>query len=131
MGQDDLAVDVVLDTNVIVDMYSSHDVYNAYAEMHSGDVEDQKLRYRRARARESLLLGVYLHRQRLTSFSYWEPVTIIEQNVDKTQLTQFNTHFTTCFLHFVKNHLLHGWNFATPPEPDEYVTPILAFLNAI
>jgi hypothetical protein len=51
----------VIDTNVLVDVLSSHDVLNAYGMKMSLDVD---MVYRRARARDSLILFEHLHRRK-------------------------------------------------------------------
>ena len=55
----------VLDTNAFLDVYSCHDVLRDYEALYTNlgqaAAEDPKCVYRRARARESLLLAIYLH----------------------------------------------------------------------
>ena len=55
----------VVDTNVLLDIYSCHDVSNSYEQGAQIDteafVDSGEAVYRRARARESLILAMYFH----------------------------------------------------------------------
>lgn len=109
----------VVDTNVLLDMYSCHDLYCAYEQLgHDDCVSHPTAVFRRARARESLLLAIYLHRRRATTYSLGdEAVDRMLANVDPNAGDAFPTHFTIVFVHFVREQVIPGWKAGQPPVP--------------
>lgn len=113
----------IVDTNVFLDIYSCHDAivaYNTvYAEIGRAAVDHPKVVYRRARARESLLLALYLNKVGATTFTLQsEAMDVLEDNAPPTAVggMRWETDFTSFMVHFVKDYVLGNWNacFATP-----------------
>lgn len=52
-------VQAVIDTNVMLDIYSAADWHQEYERGALGDIDGPRALYRRARARDSLLLAMY------------------------------------------------------------------------
>ena len=99
----------VVDTNVMLDVYSCHDLSGQYDK--GEDVAGPNATYRRARARESLLLAIYLHSIRATTYGlHHEVPRMLTQMVDPESSKTLETNFTTLFLHFVKDEVLSGWD---------------------
>ena len=116
--------DAVVDTNALIDFYSCHDLYNAYEsiarETATGaafNIENPRAVYRRARARESLLLVLYFHERRLRTYSLHDefetkltkfvPPSLPPGNDPPDEFTQA---FTTEVVHVVAPHVLPGWD---------------------
>ncbi len=113
----------VIDTNVIVDLYSWHDFNDhfehiiTYASSDNVPVNDPKSRMRVSRAREALLLAIYLHKTEVTTFSLSESVKLVERvskldrkgkPLDPDERIRREA-FTKTFLWFVREQLLVGW----------------------
>jgi len=119
----------VLDTNVLLDVFSLHDLNAQYERLGMGFDEqgqpvgaeranDRPAVYRRSRARESLLLAIHLHKIAATTYSLTEPITIIGERVDPSKQETFETHFTTHAIHFVTQRILPRWRAAMPTVHD-------------
>jgi hypothetical protein len=107
----------VLDTNVMLDVYSCHDLANEYRK--GGDVAGPEATYRRARARESLMLAIYLHSIRATTYGlHHEVPRMLTEMVDPAAHGAWENHFTTLFVHFVKDEVLFGWRDEFVPDND-------------
>jgi hypothetical protein len=114
----------VLDTNVKLDIFSLHDVLESHDEAllvrGGAALHERRFVYKRARARESLLLAVQLHRMRATTFSlHHEQIELLTGRVphDAVGGRSLPSDFVTFFLHFVKDYVLPDWNPAMPREP--------------
>jgi hypothetical protein len=119
--RDDVAV---VDTNVIVDMFTTKDLETEYMKLGDAQVEQaartRGATFRRARQRESLLLGWYLHKERATTFHVvTEALRIMRRVADPDAVHEFGTHFTTHFVHFIKDRVLADWNDRTVPTLGE------------
>jgi hypothetical protein len=121
----------VLDTNVIADIYSVHDLIDRFEAIRDGrdvaelDLDAPSLVYRRARARESLLLAMYLDRIGAATFSlHSELLALFDEKVpDDAKAppgTDYRSDYTRMFLHFVHDQLLPGWESQIPSDPDEH-----------
>jgi hypothetical protein len=88
----------VIDTNVLLDLYSCHD-FEAVVVKHGADlvaISHPDTIYRRARAREAVILAVYLDRIEATTLSLQhEALDLIQRHVPPTARTSFGTQFTT------------------------------------
>jgi len=113
----------VIDTNVIVDLYSWHDFNDhfdsrvSYASSDDVSLDDPVSKMRFSRARRALLLAIHLHNTKAITYSLSESVTLLKR------LTQFDAQgkpldpderirreaFTKTFLWFVKRRLLTDW----------------------
>jgi len=114
-------IHAVVDTNVLLDIFSCHDISNAYAQFGELTAEQEidlpPAVYRRARARESLLLAFYFHAQKATTYSLKDEVLAIMQGrVDPSADDTWHTQHTMQFAHFVTNQLLSGWRLASQPS---------------
>lgn len=113
----------VLDTNIILDTHSCHDLTSKIDELHpmlgDGALDDEAVTFRLERARESTLLAIHLHRAGATTFGLQsEMVRILARNAPPSELARkFETAFTTVFIWFVKDRLLSGWNHTVPKKP--------------
>ena len=119
----------VLDTNVLLDIYSVHDVFGLYGGRLAGDagskfdLDAPDLVYRRARARESLLLAMHLHKAKAATFSlHSEPLAQLTRLVpDDSRAkpgTDYTSDFTRTFLWYVKDYLLPDWESQISAGPD-------------
>jgi hypothetical protein len=116
----------VVDTNVIVDLYSWHDFNEHFerlittASLPGVPIDDPTSLMRITRARDALLLAICFHKTNAITFSLSESVTLLNR------LTVFDRDgkplpdderirrlaFTKTFLWFVKTRLLTGWKDA-------------------
>lgn len=101
---------VVLDTNVMLDVFSCHDVFDAYQRVGEGRLNEPELVERRARARESLFLAIYFHQNCVATYGLFDEArAILLERVPPTAHTEFTNHFTVVVLHHVRPTLLSGW----------------------
>jgi hypothetical protein len=127
-------VAAVLDTNAFLDVYSCHDVFRDYDALYvnlgQAAAEDRKCVYRRARARESLLLAIYLHRLQVATVTLQDE--LLEQlegaappKTPDGAPTPFETVFTTTTIHFTKDAIIPDWEpgFAHPKPGWEKTLP--------
>lgn len=106
-------VGAVLDTNVLLDIYSGHDLLAAYDNLGAEQPNAPELVFRRVRARDGVLLASYLHKQRITTCSLDnEFQSRLRKLAPPTETADFECHFTTFFVWFVKDHILPDWNAA-------------------
>jgi hypothetical protein len=134
----------IVDTNVLVDLYTPRDLMRAYA----AKLPEDLCIYRRARVREAMLFALYLHETRGTTWSlHHEPVEMLrtfapplpDEDEGETEGASepdtrarhgganveiirdsddiFSSSFLTVFVWFVKEHLLSGWDDKSPAEP--------------
>jgi hypothetical protein len=104
----------VVDTNVILDIFSCHDLSNEYGKV-DFTVDSPGATWRRARARESLLAAIYLHKIGATTYSlHGEAVDTLTTMVPPDEQC-FEMHYTTLFIWFVRDYLM-DWkaDLATP-----------------
>jgi hypothetical protein len=111
-------VSAVLDTNVLLDIYSAHDLLE---KVNCERPEEKIVAYRKARAKNSLLLAIQFHQTRATTYNlHAEVVSQIQKFAppDPGPEKASYTLFTTMFFHFVKDYLLGGWDSKWQSEPD-------------
>lgn len=94
----------VLDTNVVLDMISIHDLAR------EAEQGLQGIEYRRQRARSAVLLGAYFHESRAQSLSLHEAFRILTYRVPRDDQT-LERGFLQIFLYFVKDFVLPNWRF--------------------
>ena len=110
-------ITAVLDTNVLLDVYSCHDLERIYQD--GAHVNDPRAIARRARAREALILGMYLSDIGATTYSVaTEPIEQMHRHVDQNNGAEFTYHYTMLFTNVVRSELLRGWKDALPPGHD-------------
>lgn len=96
----------ILDTNVLIDVLSCHDVLDAYFMKTSFDAD---MIYRRARVRESLVLLEYLHRLKARTFSlYYEPWKVLVRAVPPERHDMRRT-FIFIAIHYLFENLWRDW----------------------
>src|SRR5580704_11789456 len=82
-------------------------------------LDDPSIVYRRARARESLLLAMHFHKVKAQTYSlHSEVLYLLLKRVPPApggQTTE--SDFTTVFLYFVKDYLLPDWDTQMPTQP--------------
>lgn len=89
-----------------------------YAELGEGAVDQEPMVYRRARARESLLLCMHLHGSWSDTLSLHEALAQLMAKAPPDQLaSSFETAFTTIFIWFVKDYVLPRWEMLVPTQP--------------
>ncbi len=112
-------VRVVIDTCVLLDIYSCHDLGRAY-DKHGTDFPDTPaLTYRRARARESLLLAVYLHRARAVTWNLAdESVRKLLEAVPPNESDTFELHYTTVMVNYVRDQVIPCWTALQDTQPE-------------
>lgn len=100
------SVQLIIDTNVMLDIASCHDLSNSTDE----DVDSRGSVYRRQRAKDGVTLAMLLERDGLTTFNLWgESAALFHARVNPHEATP-ETVFTTTFLHFTKDVILPRWN---------------------
>jgi hypothetical protein len=129
-------VAAVLDTNAFLDVYSCHDVFRDYGvlyeDMGQAAADEPKCVYRRARARESLVLAIYLHQLQVATVTLQDELLEELEGAApaKTPIgtpTAFETVFTMTTIHFTKDAIIPdwepgfantwpGWEKTLPPE---------------
>lgn len=92
----------VVDTNVLVEVHSVHDVTDARP-------RDEAKRW--ANARDSLLLAIHFHETRATTYSIHEIAEVMQARVPPTVRTPEGL-FAGLVAHFVADRVLNGWNSA-------------------
>lgn len=100
----------VVDTNVLLDIASCHNLSGTYEVVGVRGVHTQQAVYRRARVREAFLLAMYWNQ--LGSATYGlldETRERLLANVDPAVGDAPETHFTTRMFHFILPALLPGW----------------------
>jgi hypothetical protein len=108
--------ELVMDTNVFVDIHSCADVtedFNRlYTTLGNAALDDPAITYRIARARESMLLAVYLHTTKSTSLALrHEAIGILERRSPPARGgTSMTADHTRVVAWFVKDYCLRGWN---------------------
>ncbi len=98
-------ITAVIDSNVLLELYSCHDIARA--------PQDAK-QYRIDRARDSLVLAIYLDQVRATTYGLFEAIEINRQRVPPGPVADagersYELLFTTMFVWFVKDHVLTRW----------------------
>lgn len=100
----------VVDTNVLLDVFSCHNLIRLYDELGEGVVDHPRAVFRRARARESILLCLHFHTARAHTFSHGhELITLLKSYVDPHTDEAFETPFTKMVANFVNDRLWSGW----------------------
>lgn len=112
----------VIDTNVLLELYSIHDVSQLYDRLHAahGDAAEflPEVSYRRTRAAEALQLAVALHETSATTFVLVnEGIRLLTARVPPAVRT-VELIYTQLFVQYVKDYALSNWRIATDEELD-------------
>jgi hypothetical protein len=115
----------VLDTNVLLELYSIHDLTKLYAaefEKHGETAEERALvLYRRQRAAYTLGLAIALHERSFTTFQLGgESLRILSDRVPPDE-DSLEAIYVQLFLYYVKDYCLANWNPVTDEKIDEGV----------
>jgi hypothetical protein len=112
-------IKAVVDTNVLFDFFSACDLMDDYEQLGVEGVLSRRAIWRRARARESVLLAMHFHREKAATYSlHHEGVALLTSRVNPAATDTFETHFTTFVVHFVKEYLLRHWRASFVPDND-------------
>lgn len=109
---------IVLDTNVLLDILSWHDLMATADRVHAerGDdaMLDPAVTYRLARARESTLLAIHLNRTKATTYNLLGEGArlMLQQAPPITENSSPVGAFVHVALHFVKDYLLPNWTMS-------------------
>lgn len=113
----------IVDTNVLLDVYSSHDLIKTYEMTHARvgikAIDDPTVSYRRIRARESFLLTLYFNKLKATTYSlHSEVLNMMRTRVPPAEGGEtMESDFTRTFLWYVKDYLLTDWNATCATKP--------------
>lgn len=103
-------INAVVDTNVVVELYSCHDIARASADSKQDRID---------RARDSLVLAIYLDQVRATTYVLYEAIEINRQRVPPGPIPDsYELLFTTLFIWFVKDRVLARWQPIAAREHD-------------
>ena len=117
LGSEEVELLAVLDSNVLMDISSCHDAYDTYGELgFDAPAEHRRAIYRRARARESLLLAMYLHKVGAVTYCLYEAATKLFERVPASS-PEFPSHFAVVYAQLVQDRLLGGWKCRMDPDP--------------
>ena len=106
-------VAAAVDTNVVLQIYSCHDIEVAYGEVDQATLAMPETAHRRRRVRAAVLLTIYFDETSAITYTLAsEPLAVLVANVQPNDATAFRTHFTTSFVRFVKDGLLSRWRIA-------------------
>jgi len=102
----------------MLEIYSCADLADEYT---VNEVADSPAAvYRRARAREALLLAIYLHEAKVATWSLAnETLNHMQRVADPKKLDDPKTHFTYVFVNYVKDEVLPGWKAILTSPADE------------
>ncbi|MCU0702134.1 MAG: hypothetical protein MUC96_37030 [Myxococcaceae bacterium] len=110
----------VLDTNIIIDIFSIGDLLAASQKSAHGqniDHSSSDLLFRRIRARESLLLAWFFHTKGARTETYGrEAVEILSRHVppqldpEESSESRFKRNYATVSIWFLKDYILPRWN---------------------
>lgn len=103
----------VFDTNVVLELYSLHDLtrlYNQKHAVHGETTEDlPEVMHRRERAADTLALAIALHETQAQSFHLVsEALALLEKRVPHDSST-FERAYTGLFIHYIKDYCLADW----------------------
>lgn len=109
---------VVLDTNVFLEVFSVHDLFEAYDAFPSTDalvseLNTEALVYRRARARWALLMAIRLHHERAVSYSLGEAYVQMCKLVNNDGQDP-KGNITAMIVNFVAPRILSEWQCHWP-----------------
>jgi len=99
-----------VDTNVALDIYTAADVLRDHERLGIVDLEHRQHVYRRARARESLLLAMFFNDTKAVTYGlHQESKRQVLRASPPDDHASFGTHYTKFFVRFVHERLLPDW----------------------
>ena len=107
-------IDYVVDTNVMLDLFSWHNLMEERARP-DASLRDDNVRYRIARHGAALRLAVWFHENEATTLSLKrEGLRLFLRCVPpKPSGTDLNSDYTTTFINVIKPRALPGWHAGT------------------
>lgn len=100
-------VSAVMDSNVLVELVSYHDLDNAFARSRS---KDGAFHYRKQRLRNTLILFEYLHRNKLTTYSMRdEPIAILSRLIPEDRKFTPHTEHLRVAIPFLAENIFRDW----------------------
>lgn len=99
------ATTAIVDTNVILDIFTVNDLVGAYAKR-----DDSESLFRRVRIRESLLLAWYLRSIGATTRSLQNEVTRLMVKRAPPESTTIESRYPNVMVNFVRPYVLDRWN---------------------
>jgi hypothetical protein len=120
-------ITVAVDTNVFLDIHSCHDLVNDVEKLTAmlGDADKAfdhpDVRFRIIRARESTLLAIYFNKMKTSTWSLHTESTSMLGRFAPPETPggqDMRSDFTRTFVHYVKDHVLPGWNPFIPAVED-------------
>jgi hypothetical protein len=112
----------VLDTNVVLEAVSCVDLVKLYNNQPDIDPLSPEATLRRQKARESLLLSIYLNSIKATTYSIFESMRITVREVDPNANDEFENHAMIIWTHYVKDKVLPDWVMTSPSSGDDEPT---------
>jgi len=117
LGSEEVELLAVLDSNVLMDISSCHDAFDTYGALgFDAPAEHRRAIYRRARARESLLLAMYFDKIEAVTYGLYEAVTKLFEKVPASG-QEFPSHFAVVYAQLVQDRLLGRWKCRLDPDP--------------
>jgi hypothetical protein len=114
-GIDLSGIRALIDSNVMLEIVSCVDMSKAYNE--SGlDPEGPEATLRRQKARESLLLSMYLNKTSARTFSLFEATRITVREVAPQATGTFANHAMVIWAHYIKDAVLPDWEILCPSD---------------
>lgn len=104
----------IVDTNVLLEITSWHDVLNAYKNVEVEEPETPYMRHRRARVRESILLGIYLHKQKAVTYSLVSELVDLLARHAPPEARDFNTEYAKVVIHYIFDDIWRDWRKVGP-----------------
>lgn len=108
----------VLDTNVVLDASSCLHMVKHYDNQAVPDPTTRDSILRRQKARESLLLSVYLNSIQATTYSIFEATRITVREISPDSNRTLENHAMIIWLHYVKDSVLPSWTMVSPSNGD-------------
>lgn len=120
-----MSPDLLLDTNVVVDIYSISDLDDALHACVAGGGDprtEPKVGYRLARHRSAVALATWLSwKKRRTEALPSETLRILLARSPPSAVTTFKGVYTYYWVHFIRDYLLRRWQFSFKPGVDEFI----------
>jgi hypothetical protein len=111
----------VIDTNVLLDIYSIADLEKAYGA--AAGAETDETHFRRVRARESLVFAWLLHQRAATTISLpFEPSRMLVRDAPPDARDTLQTQHVQLSIYVVKDYVLDSWDHRSVRGADKNLT---------
>lgn len=113
----------IIDTNVILDIFSMTDLMTAAMAASPPDTDSSDAYFRRIRSRESLLLAWFLHTRAATTISlHHEVIRALTRAVDPTAVRTREWQHVQLSIYLLKDRVLDRWDGRAPADSDRGLT---------